>query len=136
MNLTANFTKAELQCRCGKCGLAVFHPGFLDELQALRVEFALSMVVTSGARCKEHNDRPAKDGGAGGHVRSLHVCDQPQHPGQKGALAVDIRAVDGLYRGELFSIAWRRGFSIGWGGTFLHLDRRDFVGLPKRSFNY
>lgn len=135
--LTENFYEDEMRCKCG-CGLLIVHPGFMQWLQTVRGELGAPMQVTSGCRCKEYNDRPADEGGVGGHPKSLHVCDFAQHPGQLGTLAADIVAADGAYRGSLFSVAWRVGFSIGWNAKrgFLHLDRRDMVGLPQTSFDY
>lgn len=129
--MTKYFSTAELQCKCG-CARAVFHPGFLAELDGLREEFGLPMKPTSACRCKKHNTN------VGGNPRSLHICDEPQHPGQLGTLGIDIATPDGTYRGRLFAFAWRRGWSIGWNAKrgFLHLDRRDYAGLPQTSFDY
>lgn len=126
-----HFTEAEMRCKCG-CGLLRFHPGYMDELVRLRKALGLAMTVTSACRCKAHNKA------VGGHPSSLHVGDFPNHPGQQGTLATDIAAPDGAYRGRLFSLAWSLGWSIGWNAKkgFLHLDRRDFVGLPQTSFDY
>lgn len=125
------FAVSELQCRCG-CGLANFHPGFLYDLQALRDALGRPMILTSAARCARHNVS------IGGHPRSLHICDIPQHTGQEGALAVDVQTPDAVYRGDLFALAWEYGWSIGWNARrgFLHLDRRSMVGLPRTSFDY
>lgn len=125
--MTPHFTQAELACR--HCGLARFHPGFLDDLSRLREEYARPMRLTSACRCAEHNRA------VGGHPRSLHVGDAPHH-GANGALAVDVATADGAYRGALFALAWGLGWSIGWGRGFLHLDRRGLVGLPQQSFDY
>lgn len=131
-----NFTPDEL--RCQGTGLLRYDPLFLDRLQDLRVAFNRPMRVTSGCRAKAHNDKPATLNGAGGHLRSLHVGDVAQHPGQIGALAVDIATPNGSYRGDLFALAWRFGFSIGWNAKrgFLHLDLRTLVGLKQTSFDY
>lgn len=128
--MTPHFSRAELQCRC--CGLAKFHPGFLESLEAARVEFNEPMKVSGPARCSEHNEI------VGGHPKSLHVGDVAMHPGQKGTLGLDIEAADGSYRGRLFAILWKHGFSIGWNAKkkFLHADRRDLIGLPQTSFDY
>jgi len=119
---------------CDHCGYGRLHPGFGEELDALREEFGLPMAVTSFCRCKAHNANVR------GHPESLHIFDHPAHSnrGQKGALAVDIATPDGAYRGKLFAIAWRRGWSIGWNAAhkFLHLDRRDVIGVPQTSFDY
>ena len=133
-----HFTQAELACK--HCGVFNLHSGFGEELDALREAFGQPMVVRSGCRCKEHNDRPAAEGGAGGHPLSLHICDHPAHAdkGQQGALAIDIATPDGPYRGRLFTIAWTRGWSVGWNAKlrFLHLDRRDWLRMPQTSFDY
>lgn len=124
------FKDAELACT--HCGMLKLHRGFRDELEGLRREFGLPMTITGPGRCKAHNTAIK------GHAKSLHIMDEPQHPGQQGALGVDVATPEGAYRGKLFAIAWKRGFSIGWNGDkkFLHLDRRDFVGLPQTSFDY
>lgn len=129
--LTENFYEDEFRCRCS-CGKLRIHPGFMDELQIVRTELALPMHPTSGCRCAWYNDQ------IGGHPRSLHVCDVPMHSGQLGTLGADFAAVDGAYRGKLFSILWRRGFSIGWNAKrgFLHADIRIWIGLPQTSFDY
>ena len=113
-------------------GEARFRLDFLVALQSLRVAFGAPMVLTSAARTRAHNTA------IGGHPRSLHVCDWDWYPGQGGALAVDVAAVDPAYRGRLFSLAWGVGWSVGWGGRrgFLHLDKRAFVGLPQSTFDY
>lgn len=131
MKLSENFLESDFRCRCG-CGLLILHPGFIESLQVVRTQFGRPMNVTSGCRCEPHNAR------VGGNPRSLHVCDRPQHSGQLGTLAADIATPDGFYRGALFKIAWEHGFSIGWNAKrgFLHLDRRDFIGLPQNSFDY
>ena len=128
--LTESFTEEELACR--HCGRFQFHPGFLEDLQALRRDFAREMKVLSGARCAVHN------AAVGGHPKSLHVLDVEQHPGMRGALAVDIWTPDGKYRGDLFATAWTYGWSVGWNAKkgFLHLDRRVALGLPQTSFDY
>ena len=127
------FKDDELRCRC-PCRLLKLHRGFRDALEALREEFKRPMALTSACRCKAHNEA------VGGHSRSLHVGDFPHHAdkGQQGCLAVDVSTPDGAYRGQLFSLAWKHGFSIGWNAkkNFLHIDRRVDIGLPQTSFDY
>jgi hypothetical protein len=134
--LSKDFWEYEFACK--HCGVMTIHPGFVEVLQFVRDEVhsktARGMRVTSGCRCLYWNAHPSVKG----HKTSLHICDIPQHEGQKGTLGVDIAAVDGFYRGVLFSVAWGVGFSIGWNATrgFLHLDRRDWLGKPQSTFNY
>lgn len=128
------FTKEELACK--HCGLYKLHPAFFETLNILRERFGEPMVVRSCCRCKEYNDSPEVHG----HPKSLHVADFPAHAaeGQRGTLAIDIEAKDGTYRGRLFSLAWKEGWSIGWNAKlgFLHLDRRDWIGLAQTTFDY
>jgi len=126
------FTDAELACK--HCGLLSLHPGFAEALIELRETLAEPMFVTSACRCLTHNTAIK------GHEKSLHIGDHPVYAaqGQRGSLAVDVAAHDGAYRARLFVAAWRKGWSIGWNGPlkFLHLDRRDLVGLPITTFDY
>lgn len=126
-----HFAAQELACRCG-CGLSRFHPGFLDELSALRREMGEAMTLNSACRCADQNVA------VGGHPKSLHVGNREQHVGMAGTLAVDVATLSGEYRGRLFATAWRRGWSIGWNGKkgFLHIDRRVDIGLARTTFDY
>lgn len=128
--MTPHFTKDELQCKCG-CTLAQFQPGFLDELELLRTVFGRPMRITSACRCSDHNARVSPQA----PLRSLHIGNRETRPGHKGALAVDV-AVFGEDKGDLFAVAWRRGWSVGWNKNFLHLDRRVDIGMPQVTFEY
>jgi hypothetical protein len=128
--MTPHFTKDELQCKCG-CTLAQFQPGFLDELELLRTVFGRPMRITSACRCSDHNARVSPQA----PLRSLHIGNRETRPGHKGALAVDV-AVFGEDKGDLFAVAWRRGWSVGWNKNFLHLDRRVDIGMPQITFEY
>lgn len=128
--ITTHFTADELGCR--HCGRYQFHTGFTDHLERLREAFGRRMTPTSACRCARHNKT------VGGHPKSLHVMDEPSHPGQTGTMAIDIATADGEYRGHLFATAWRLGWSIGWNAkrNFLHLDRRTDLHLPQTTFDY
>ncbi|MBX3488853.1 hypothetical protein [Parvibaculum sp.] len=130
------FTRSELACR--GTGMLRLAPGFGDHLIALRLAFGQPMTPTSCCRAKSHNDKPAREGGAGGHPQSLHVCDQPFHP-TGGCAAIDIAMRDGVYALKLVGTAERLGWAVGinFARNFIHLDRRaDFgIGDP-RLFSY
>jgi len=125
-----NFTAKELRCKGS--GLLILAPGFGEELQALRDAFGQPMVLNSACRSLERNRQ------IGGHPRSLHICDFPPHK-TGGCCAVDVdtsrRPVE--YRRALQQLAWDRGWSIGLGNSFLHLDLRiRYTKLPKAVFHY
>ncbi len=128
--MTPHFGRDELECRCG-CGLARFQPGFLDQLELLRVRYGRPMKLSSACRCAKHNAKVSPQA----PFRSLHIGDKETRPGHAGTLAVDV-AIAGMDKGDLFSAAWRQGWSIGWNRAFLHLDRRVDIGLPQTTFEY
>lgn len=122
------FSHAELACKA--TGAVKLAPGFAHKLAMLRMTFGKPMIVTSCCRSAEHNRR------VGGHPRSLHVYDEPHWP-TGGTCAIDIRVPNGTYAGELAFLAWQQGWSYGVPkGGFIHLDRRDIVGLPQAVFGY
>ena len=92
--------------------------------------FGQSMIVNSCCRSKKRN------GEIGGHERSLHVYDNPFHEGQTGTLAIDIKIKSPEYARTLALRALLAGWSVGVARGFLHLDRRDLIGLPPRIFGY
>jgi len=128
--MTPHFSKAELQCKCG-CGLAQFQPGFLDHLEALRLAYGRPMTISSACRCAAHNARVSPLA----PLRSLHIGDRETRPGHLGAAAVDV-LITNSDKGDLFAIAWRNGWSVGWNRNFLHLDRRVNIGMPQVTFEY
>lgn len=121
------FSHDELADR--ETGEVRLHSGFADELQKLRLAFGRPMVVTSCCRSAERNAR------IGGHPRSLHVYDAPNH-GLAGAAAIDIAAPDGPFKLELIRHAIALGWSVGASKSFVHLDRRDIAGLAPALFTY
>lgn len=128
--MTPHFSTAELQCKCG-CGLAQFQTGFLQALETIRTAYGRPMRITSACRCADHNARVSPQA----PLRSLHIGNRETRPGHKGTLAVDV-AVAGEDKGDLFAIAWRHGWSVGWNRGFLHLDRRSDIGMPQTTFEY
>lgn len=125
------FSENELKCKGS--GLFIMHPGMDEELDKLRTLFGRPLFVTSGCRSLEHNRE------IGGHPRSLHICDVPQLPGQRGCLAVDFRVQNGTEAYLLVSCAISLGWSVGVPNLsrgFIHLDKRSLIGLPNQIFGY
>lgn len=128
--MTPHFSVTELQCKCG-CGLAQFQRGFLDHLELLRRAYGRPMKLSSACRCAEHNVKVSPQA----PFRSLHIGNEETRPGHNGTLAVDV-AVFGMDKGDLFAVAWRQGWSVGWNKNFLHIDRRVDIGMPQITFEY
>lgn len=117
------FTVEEISCRhCGEVKLA---PGFASELAALRASFGEPMKVNCCCRCPDHN------AAVGGHWRSLHLIREGR---VQGSCAVDVHVPDPQYRTALAMQALSLGWSVGVYKTFLHLDKREYAGLPQRLF--
>lgn len=105
---TAHFTEAELACKCG-CGKANMDLAFMTKLEALRVEYAEPMVITSGFRCNNYNTAVK------GSKSSRHMFGQ----------AVDVAVAEPAKRFRLVELAFKHGFrGIGCDGAFVHLDTR------------
>ncbi len=111
-------------------GAVVLATGFAEYLIKLRVEFGLPMIVNSCCRTEAHNASLK-----GAHPRSLHLMHNPFHE-IDGTAAIDIHVESGMLRGRLVATAWERGWSIGIGKTFTHLDTRFLADLPQKMFVY
>ena len=108
--LTPNFSRAEMQCKCG-CGLAHMDENFMKMLQQLRDKLG-ALPITSGVRCENHNKK------SGGYPKSAHLQ----------SIGADIR-IYGPRALALVEEARRIGFSgIGiaqkgeYKNRFIHLD--------------
>ena len=123
--LSRNFQRRELECRC-ECGL-IPDPQFIDQLQRLRDAYDRPMVITSGARCEEHDLylNPGRTQG-GPHVP------------YRGQCAVDVH-VWGQRAYQLLMLAEAHKF---WGlgvcqhgaiqDRYIHLDNSwSFPGRPR-----
>lgn len=107
-----NFAHHEMVCSCG-CGRADMHPVFMDRLQRVRRQFRQPMVITSGFRCPDYNDRVSSTGRDGPHTTGR---------------AVDVAVVGGEAL-DLLVMARGQGFTgIGvkqhgpHNGRFVHMD--------------
>jgi len=116
-DLTANFSKSEIACRCGKCkGGGRISPDLMERLQTMRTALGKPITITSGIRCRQHPEsikRPT----------SSHIpLDLGDGLGKVGH-AVDIATGNARRRFFLLDAAFNAGFErIGIGRTFLHLD--------------
>lgn len=99
------FSKKETSCKCG-CGMNI-SDDLREMLDIARAYSKIPYVVTSGARCKEHNEREE------GSPTSSHL---------KG-LAVDLRADDSRERFLILAGLIEAGFTrIGISEEFIHVD--------------
>ena len=108
-HITPNFTLAEFQCQgmycCGHTAAINFE--VVKRLQKIRDIIAQKIVITSGFRCRTHNQE------VGGRVHSAHIY----------GLAVDIKHPHKIEQREFLSVTYDAGFTFAlpyeWG---YHLD--------------
>jgi zinc D-Ala-D-Ala carboxypeptidase len=104
------FKLEEFACRCG-CGQNNMDPEFLERVDLLRGELGFPLIVSSGFRCRNHNQNVSNTGTEGPHTTG-QAAD---------FLVVGDRAL------ELIIAALRLGFTgIGVSqkgpSRFIHLD--------------
>lgn len=123
------FSAAELACKGS--GVIKLDPEFAAMLPALRVLAGRALIPSSVCRTPEHNRK------VGGHVRSLHLTDNPAHA-TRGAAAADIQWRTWSEKDKLIfaRTAYKLGFSVGLHDGFCHVDWRRSAGLPQACFLY
>ena len=104
------FTKDEFTCHCG-CGTNETEVSLIDKLDKLRSTLGFPLIITSGYRCPDHNDKVSSTGRTGPHTT-----------GKAADLGVSRKQAY-----EVLKVALNMGFmGIGinqkGGGRFIHLD--------------
>ena len=105
------FTIDEFRCPC--CGKVVIQPLLIELLDAARLRAGIPFYITSGYRCKLHNQA------VGGHPKSMHTI---------GA-AADIHVGNSVERYRILEALLRVGFRrIGIYPHWIHADVGDYLG--------
>lgn len=104
---------------------------FAAAFPALRHSWGAPLYVTSVCRSQAHNES------IGGHPRSLHLMDNPEHD-TDGTMAADIAWSDwpDADKRRFARLAWSQGWSVGLSDAFCHVDRRVDIGLAQHVFDY
>src|ERR1700751_3960075 len=110
-DLSAHFSRSELQCRC--CGRLQIDSRLLDGLEKLRAQAGAPVVIHAGYRCPEHN------AAVGGVPHSEHTL----------GLAADT-ALPGVSLQRMYELAlevpqFAHGGIGVYDGGFLHVDVRE-----------
>lgn len=123
------FTADELACKC--CGLIKLDIHFAVHAPLLRLKWGRPLYPSSVCRCPRHN------ADEGGHVRSLHLTENPKHP-TDGTAGMDVKWRNWPLEEKLrfARLAWRLGWAVGLHDGFCHVDRRADFGLQQRVFVY
>lgn len=100
------FKEEEFRCKCG-CGRAEMMPSTLDKLDKAREIANTPFKITSGFRCKGHNEA------VGGKSEGAHTS----------GYAIDIAASTSPSRYAIMKALLEVGFTrIGIGSNFIHAD--------------
>ena len=106
------FSRAEFACKCERenCDAVPPESDLITKLIKLRLELNKKMIITSGSRCVEHNQK------VGGADNSFHLVGK----------AVDIKTTSALHAGQILRLAIKLNFTgIGISKNgFIHLDTR------------
>ena len=108
-DISANFSRHEFACKCG-CGFDTVDTVQLQNMEALRQHYGVTVTVNSGCRC------PAYNMTVGGAPNSQHLL----------ARATDF-TVEGVEPEEVqdyIDRIWPDQFGMGRYNTFTHLDSR------------
>lgn len=111
MLITKNFPDYEIKCPC--CGGLEYDPYFFELLQIVRTIANIPFHVTSGYRCRLHNDSIS------GVSDSRHLVGS--------AVDVDISAWSGEVKWLVMSWCFKLGLSVGFypNRGYLHIDKRE-----------
>ena len=104
------FSFDEFTCKCG-CGDNLMDASFIDKLDDLRHNLGFPLIVSSGYRCPDYNDKISNTGRTGPHTTGRAVDLGAGH-----SYAIEILAMG--YK------AGFRGFGVSQKGKhrFIHLD--------------
>lgn len=138
------FSKKELACRCGKCGLGQeqMSPRFMEKLEYLRSYTGITMPVTSAVRCIKHNNKVSKAKNTLPHTLiDLSGVDN----GIAMCHAVDINMYGGDLDIVLEGVYYMRSLGFNFTGIglnqkgpynqrFIHLDDLSYSQHRKRNW--
>lgn len=117
--LSDNFYRDEFACPC--CGVADIDPRLVLKLQELRSTIGRSLVITSGYRCQEHNDKIPHSSKISSHIRGL---------------AVDIACANSPDRYELVALCLKSFKRVGIYSGWLHVDIDEGEAKPQNVMWY
>jgi uncharacterized protein YcbK (DUF882 family) len=112
-DLTDHFSRKEFACKCN-CGSDKIESELVTKLEIVRLMYNKPMRITSGLRCKFHNNK------VNGSKDSTHM----------EGLAADI-TVNGCYeRDQLVGFLRTHFPRMGIASDFIHVDVADGEGRP------
>ena len=132
------FVPKEFACKCG-CGFGSKEEQVAADLvhllHILRVSLDVPFIITSGARCAEHNKKV--DGGE----KSTHLAGvlgqcTPDYEGQSRAVDLNTTRWSASLRGACVNMALSVGARVGIADTFIHIDVENDPYYSEGMWNY
>jgi len=108
--ITANFSRAEVSCKCG-CGIDLVSMDLMCRLQEARNEYGKPMTLNCVCRCSKHNAE------VGGVSDSAHLASE-----KEVGEAADIAVKDDSERYALMKILIKYFNRIEDAPTWIHVD--------------
>ena len=109
-DLSQNFNRSEFACKCG-CGFDTVDAELILILEDLRGHFGTPVVITSGCRCKAHNERE------GGSPGSQHLYGRAADFTVVGVPAQSVHAY--------LMAKYLDSYGIGTYPSWTHVDTRN-----------
>ncbi len=106
--LSPHFTVEEMQCPC--CFKCTMDVGFMTDLEEMREEAEIPLIINSGYRCQKHNSSLPNSSPTSWHMQGIAADIKWSHLGA-------------IVKYRILSEAMRIFDGIGIGKTYLHVDK-------------
>jgi len=148
--------KSETVCKCN-CGLNRMSPDIIKAAEVARFGVnikcyndpkywdilfrqpdypdEIKLCITSGSRCQAHNDKPQKEGGAGGSRMSEHIAIPPKPTMKSSDVGQSSQAFDGWF----YYLSNGKQIRIDASEVLIYMWDMEFIGglilYPKKRFH-
>lgn len=110
-DLSKHFDRTEFACQCGEgCGFDTVDAELLQRLEDLRAAFGRPVIVSSGCRCRHHNDA------IGGASQSQHLT------GKAADIYIHNRRPEEIR--DWFDARFPTRYGLGCYTSWVHIDVR------------
>jgi uncharacterized protein YcbK (DUF882 family) len=111
--LSKHLRKDDLMCKCG-CDHYLHNWELVDVIEDIWNEFGEEVVITSGTRCREYNDK------VGGLLKSKHLT------GEAANIVVNNVSIEELY--DYLDVKYSMKYGVGRYLHYVHVDVRKDKG--------
>jgi uncharacterized protein YcbK (DUF882 family) len=111
--ISEHFSRSEFACKCG-CGYDTVDVTLLEALEGLRTYFSSPVTITSGCRCKAHNED------VGGSPKSQHLYGR--------AADIKVKGISPNEVADYLDKKYPHSMGIGRYLNWTHIDSRNGMG--------